>query len=129
MLGNPAQLAHPSYFHPFHHKDISGMIETSSMRAHKLAWLKAIARELARSHIVARRVVAEMLDDAIVAIHQRDASEKVGHYHIAILVDIEMAWRVSSIEEVDVFSFKCEALNPLVAAVRNIEYRFGAARV
>src|ERR1700733_4604491 len=128
-LGHLAQLAYPSHFHPFHHEEISCLIEASSMRAHELARFKAIARELTCGHIVARRIVAKMLDDVIVAIHQGDASKEIGDHHIAVLVDIEMAWRVRSIEEVDVFSIKREALNSLVAAVRNIKHRLCAARV
>jgi hypothetical protein len=98
------------------------MIETGSVGTDELTRREVIARELARCHVIARRIVAEVRDDVIVPVHERDTREKIRNYHIAVLVDIEMARRVGSVEEVDVFAFEREALDALIGAVGNIQY-------
>lgn len=124
-----AQLAYAAYFDPFHDIDIAFVIETRAVRTNKLTGLEVISRQFARRHVVAGRVVAQVLDDAIVAVHDSDARKKVGNHHVAILEDIEVARRVCSIEGIDGLAVKREALNSFVAAVGDIQDRRRAALV
>ena len=116
------QLAHAAYLHPFDNKNIASMIETGTVGTDELTRGEVIARELASRHVIARRIVAEVRDDVIVPVHECDTREQVRNYHIAVLVDIEMARRVGAVEEVDVFTFEREALDALIGAVGDIQY-------
>ncbi len=124
-----SQLAYAPHFHPFDDKYIAGVIEAGPVGADEFARLEVIARELARGHVVAGGVIAEVFNDLIVAVHDGDARKQVGHDHIPVFVDIEVAWCVGPVEEVDVFAFERESLNAFIAAVSDIQHRLMTARV
>src|SRR5580704_486230 len=60
-----------------------------------------------------------MLDDSVVAIHQRDPRIEIRHHHIAILPVIKMAWHVRALDKIDVLSFESESLDTFVSSVRH----------
>jgi len=124
LLSNLSQLAHTPDFHPFDHKDVARVIKASTVGADKLSRREMIAREFARRHVIARRVIAEVRNDVIVPVHQGDAGKQVGHHHIAVLIDIEVARSIRSVEKVYVLAIEREPLNALIAAISNIQHRF-----
>ena len=115
-----SQLADSPHFNPFDNENIPGMIEACAMGANESARLEVFAGQLAGSHIVTRGVVAKILNDAILTVHDCHACKQVWNYHVSILVDIEMARSVGPVEKVNMLSFKRKALNAFIAAIRNL---------
>ena len=68
-----------------------------------------------------------MLDDPVVAIHQRDPRIEIRHHHIAILPVIKMAWHVRALDKIDVLPFESESLDTFVSSVRHDKNRLFAS--
>src|SRR5579863_8775482 len=128
-LSHVPKFADAPDLHPLHNVDIAGMVKAGTMGTDEFARLEMIARQLARRHVIARRVVAQVFDDAVVAVHERDPREQIGDNHVAITKDIEVAGRISPVEEIDGFALERETLYALVAAVGDVEDGLGTALV
>src|SRR6202034_4457503 len=75
ILCHFAQLGHAAYIHPLHHEDVARMVEAGAVRADEFAWDEFIARLIAqRKLIVSFMRIAQMFDDLVVLVHQRDAA-------------------------------------------------------
>src|ERR1017187_1006378 len=123
------QFRDPSHFHPFHHEDVSFVIETGPVRAHELAGREPVACQLPRVAPVAGGIVAQMLDHLVVAVHQRHPRSQVGNHHVAILEVVEVAGKVRAFDKIDMGAIEREALNAAVPTVRHRQDGFCDTRV
>jgi hypothetical protein len=117
LVSDLKQLGNSSDLNPFDNKDITGVIEAGAMRCNELSRDKLVPRQCPRVPPVARRIVSQMLDDPVVAIHNRDPRRKIRHHHIAILRVTEMARHGSPFHKIDVLAVESKSLDPAISPV------------
>ncbi len=113
--GDLSELSDPADFHPLHHENVPGMVETRGVRRHKLAWNECGAVE--QSHFAEIiGALAEMRDDRILAVENADPSFQFGHDH-EFASYVEMAGVTQAWNEADMLPVQGKCLNTIIPAV------------
>ena len=120
MLDLP-QLGYPSDLDPLDDEDIAGVIEAGAVRANELARDEFLARLASQRVVPVLGVgVAEVLDHLVVTIDEGDAALEVGDDDQAFPF-VEVAGQPESLDEVFVLAIEREALQAVVATIRDDE--------
>jgi hypothetical protein len=105
------------------------MVETRTMRTYEFAGDKLVPRLFAKFTPGILGIFTQVENHLVILIQQRHPRSQVGHHHIAIFEDIEMARQIHSAHEIDVFAVERKTLQAVIGAVGDHQNRRWAAQV
>src|SRR6187399_2181857 len=105
-----SELGHPADLDPFDDEDVAVVIEARAVRTHELARDEVLARAAAKRVVPVRRVrVAQMFDDLVLPVDERDPPVEIGNDDGATAF-VEVTGQTEPRDEVDVLTVHRESL-------------------
>ena len=114
-LGELPQFSNAADFNPFDHKDVSFGVEACAMRGDEFASFEGLPRFVANAVVVS--TIAEMRNEFIVAIEQRDARFEVRNEQDAAAFGEMAGGAEFVINEAEVTTLQVEHLEAAIAAI------------